>query len=165
MYLFYQNEAFQQVCLVIWQLSYPPITVDWDSLLELKERRSEVINLSGSQLGRSDLRTSIETSRGSRETRSLHLFYHNGGLCLSKGSLNFRCELSLDSPFQPCSEKNLSMNQLFELQGAHFEIIQIFPILFVKCQCIEFLSKSDLTSLQAPHLLRCWPDWPDWSNC
>lgn len=57
-------------------------------------------------------------------------------------------------------EKNVSMNQLFELQEAHFEIFQIFAIFFVKIPVhLDVPSKSDLKTPQ--HLLRGWPDWSD----
>ena len=71
-FIFYHKEAFQAVCPGIWQLCSPHITVDWDSLLKLKERRPEVINLSGPDGLTGELQ-SERASRGSRETRSLHL--------------------------------------------------------------------------------------------
>ena len=50
------------------------------------------------------------------------------------------------------SEKNVSMNQLFELQEAHFEIFQIFAIFFVKNpSAFRFQGKSDLKTLQLRH--------------
>ena len=40
-FIFYHKEAFQVVCPGIWQLRSPHITLDWDSLLKLEERRPE----------------------------------------------------------------------------------------------------------------------------